>query len=102
MGAFFYDRWRYEFEDRALAHLRHVLITRLRRGESFELSWNIPIEAGSGRQSLWMHPNVPLRFTFDDAHIHPISRAWIDALMGSSFTTAGLQFVPEPVVPPAA
>jgi hypothetical protein len=47
---------RFEFDDRVLAHLRVVIVTKLRRRESFTFTWNLPAMSGSGRVSLWMDP----------------------------------------------
>ncbi|HEY8589135.1 MAG TPA: ATP-dependent DNA ligase [Naasia sp.] len=96
MGSFFYDRRRTDFDDRTLAHLRHVIVAKLRRGESFELTWNLPVEAGSGRVSVWLHPSVPLKFTFSSGVRHQLNRAWIEALAANSFSTTGLHLLPEP------
>ena len=66
-------------EDRALAHLKVAIITKLRRGESSTVSWQHPDEQPRGRSTLWLHPNIPLRFVFDEpessrAELHRIER----------------------------
>ena len=53
-------------EDRALAHLKVVIATKLRRGESFTVSWRHPDDQPRGRSTIWLHPSIPLRFVFDD------------------------------------
>ena len=53
-------------EDRALAHLKIVIATKLRRQESFTLSWRHPEGEPGGRSTIWIHPSIPLRFTFDE------------------------------------
>ncbi|WP_369813327.1 ATP-dependent DNA ligase [Yonghaparkia sp. Root332] len=90
------------FDDRVLAHLQIVIVAKLRRQESFAFSWSKPREEGSGRASLWLHPAIPLVFTFHGGRAPTISRAWIEALMSSANSSAGLRIVPEPsgVVPP--
>jgi len=52
-------------EDRALAHLKIVITTKLRRGESFQMSWTHGAGRRPGRSAIWLHPAVPLRFVFD-------------------------------------
>ena len=54
MGKLIYGAptWSVEFEDRALAHLRIVIIAKLRRSESFTFSWKFEAAYGSGRSSL--------------------------------------------------
>jgi len=82
-------------EDRALAHLKMAITTKLRRGESFTLSWQHPEEQPRGRSTLWLHPSIPLRFVFDDPVAPELSRNWIEELMRSANSTGGIQLVPE-------
>ena len=84
------------FDDRVLAHLQIVIVAKLRRQESFAFSWSKPREEGSGRASLWLHPAIPLVFTFHGGRTPTISRPWIDALMSSANSSGGLRIVPEP------
>jgi len=51
-------------EDRALAHLKVVIATKLRRHESFTVSWRHPDGEPVGRSTIWLHPSIPLRFVF--------------------------------------
>ena len=82
-------------EDRALAHLKVAIITKLRRGESFTLSWQHSDDQPRGRSTLWLHPNIPLRFVFEEPEPPDLSRAWIETLMRSANSTGGIQLVPE-------
>jgi hypothetical protein len=82
-------------EDRALAHLKVAITTKLRRGESFTLSWKHPDEQPRGRSTLWLHPSIPLRFVFDEPVVPELSRSWIEDLMRSANSTGGIQLVPE-------
>jgi hypothetical protein len=88
-----------DFEDRLLAHLKVVIITKLRRDESFLLSWEHGQSEGSGRSSVWMHPAVPLHFRFYGNRQPPLNRAWIEDLMLAANSTGGLVPVPEPEQP---
>jgi len=54
-------------EDRALAHLKVVISTKLRRGESFTVSWRHLEDQPRGRSTIWVHPSIPIRFEFDSA-----------------------------------
>ena len=83
MGKFVYGTptWSVEFEDRALAHLRIVMLAKLRRSESFSFSWKYETVHGSGRSSFWIHPAIPLQFEFFGGREAVLNRAWIDALM---------------------
>jgi hypothetical protein len=85
-----------EFEDRVLAHLRIVLTTKLRRNESFSLSWVHSVEEGSGRSTIWLHPAIPLHYRFWGSKEPEISRPWIEELMLSANSTGGLLVIPEP------
>jgi len=86
----------FEFDDRLLAHLRIVIVTKLRRRESFTLTWDTPLSEGSGRISLWLDANIPLRFHFYGTKEPTINRAWIEALAAVAASTVGLIPVPEP------
>lgn len=85
-----------EIEDRALAHLKVVIATKLRRGESFTLSWTHTDDAEPGRSTVWLHPSIPLRFVFDDPEPALLSRAWIEELAASANSSGGLMLVAEP------
>lgn len=101
MGKFVYGAptWSAEFDDRALAHLRVVILAKLRRGESFSLSWEVESSHGGGRSSIWLHPAIPLQFEFFGSREPMLNRAWIDALMLTANSPNGLQLVPEPTAP---
>ncbi|MBT2516737.1 hypothetical protein J7E29_04770 [Streptomyces sp. ISL-90] len=82
-------------EDRALAHLKIAVTTKLRRGESFTLSWQHADDQPRGRSTLWLHPSIPLRFVFDEPEAPELSRSWVEDLMRSANSTGGIQLVPE-------
>ncbi|WEG09514.1 hypothetical protein PU630_02805 [Microbacterium horticulturae] len=82
-------------EDRALAHLKVVIATKLRRGESFTLSWQHPDDEPRGRSTVWLAPSIPLRFVFDDPEPPELSREWIHDLANSANTSGGIQLVAE-------
>jgi hypothetical protein len=82
-------------EDRALAHLKIAITTKLRRGESFTLSWRHADDQPRGRSTLWLHASIPLRFVFDEPEAPELSRSWIEDLMRSANSTGGIQLVPE-------
>ena len=82
-------------EDRALAHLKVVIATKLRRDESFTVSWKHPDDQPRGRSTIWLHPSIPLRFVFDDPEPTELSRAWIEELANSASSTGGIILVAE-------
>jgi hypothetical protein len=86
-------------EDRALAHLKVVIATKLRRSESFTLSWQHPDDQPAGRTTIWLHPSIPLRFVFDDPETPELSRQWIEDLAHSANSSGGIQLIPEYLEP---
>lgn len=86
-------------EDRALAHLKVVIATKLRRGESFTLSWQHPADEPRGRSTVWLHPSIPLHFVFDEPEPPELSREWIHDLANSANTSGGITLVAEHVDP---
>jgi hypothetical protein len=81
--------------DRALAHLKVVIATKLRRQESFTLSWKHPEGEPGGRSTIWIHPSIPLRFTFDEPEPPKLNAKWIEDLMHSVNSTGGIMLVDE-------
>ncbi|QIG38653.1 hypothetical protein G5T42_03430 [Microbacterium sp. 4R-513] len=84
-------------EDRALAHLKVVIATKLRRGESFTVSWTHPDDQPRGRSTIWLHPSIPLRFVFDEPESPSLSREWIEDLANSANSSGGISLVAENV-----
>ncbi len=82
-----------EFDDRELAHLQAVIISKLRRGESFALSFH---SRDGGRTVLWLNDAIPLQFVFSGSKMPTLSRQWLDALVLTSNEGAGLHLIPEP------
>jgi hypothetical protein len=84
-----------QIEDRALAHLKVVIATKLRRNESFTLSWRHPDGEPVGRSTIWLHPSIPLRFVFQDPSAPDLSRTWIEELAHSANSSGGITLVEE-------
>ncbi|WP_144875138.1 hypothetical protein [Microbacterium sp. 1.5R] len=82
-------------DDRALAHLKIVIATKLRRNESFTLSWKHPEGEPGGRSTIWIHPSIPLRFVFDEPEPPQISMKWIEQLVHSANSSGGISLVDE-------
>ena len=83
-----------EIDDRTLAHLQIVLLSRLRRHESCSLSWNVAAP-GAGRETIWISDAIPLRFRYDPEQAGPVNRAWIDEL-NLAASRGELRITPEP------
>ena len=84
-----------EIEDRALAHVKVVIATKLRRSESFTLSWRHADGQPRGRSTVWLHPSIPLRFVFDDPEPAELSRAWIEDLAQSANSSGGILLIAQ-------
>src|SRR6188768_165445 len=97
MGTIYYggEATAIEIEDRALAHLKVVISTKLRRGESFTLSWRHPEDQPRGRSTVWLHPSIPLRFVFDEPDAPELSRGWLEELASSANSSGGIMLVAE-------
>ena len=83
-------------DDRVLAHLQIVIGLKLRRQEGFLFTWSDDVSDGPGRNTIWLHPVIPLSFTFSGAHVPSVNLNWINALMHSANSAFGLELVPEP------
>jgi hypothetical protein len=86
-------------EDRALAHLKVVIATKLRRGESFTVSWRHAEDEERGRSTIWLHPAIPLRFVFDEPEPPALNRQFLEDLANSANTSGGIQLVEEHMEP---
>lgn len=85
-----------EFDDRVLAHLRAVIVAKLRRNESFTFSWDYEGTSGEGHSSVWLNPGIPVQFDFSADRAPRLNKAWLDQLVQLSNTPAGLRMLPEP------
>ncbi|MBN6192510.1 hypothetical protein JQN58_37155 [Aneurinibacillus sp. BA2021] len=90
-----------QIEDRALAHLKVAIATKLRRNESFTLSWRHPEGDTPGRSTIWLHPSIPLRFTFEEPETPQLNVKWIQALMVEASSSGGISLVDEVIDGPA-
>ena len=78
-------------DDVLLAHLRVVITTKLRRRESFTLSWQHFDEEAQDRSTLWLHPAIPLRLVFDDAEPPALDRRLIEELTVAANSSGGIR-----------
>lgn len=95
MGSLTYDRVVVEIDDRTLVHLQLVIVQKLRRGESFLLSWQDSAATGSGRSSIWLNPAIPLYFKYAGGPTATLNRQWIEDLSRSANSAPGLVIVSE-------
>jgi hypothetical protein len=83
-------------DDRTLAHLQVVIGDKLRRRESFLMTWRDTLENGGGRTTVWVHPRASLVFSFERRQASPLNRDWIAALSDAAHSPSGLRLVAEP------
>lgn len=95
MGVIYYGDARHavEVEDRALAHIKAVIVAKLRRGESCTFSW---ASKGDHRETIWLSPYIPLHFVFDTPERPVLNRRWLELLSQAAATPGGLYELPEP------
>jgi len=94
MGYLMYKGMIVDFDDRLLAHLQIVIVQKLRRGESFLLSWPDAGKSG-GHSSAWLHPSIPLYFRFSGGHAPSLNERWLHCLNESANSSAGLVVIGE-------
>ncbi len=104
MGLLYYgaDPTPTEIPDRLLAHIKVVIATKLRRNESFTLSWRHPENAAGGRTTLWMQPSIPLRFVFEDPEPEALDPELLRDLATKANSSAGVSLAWEEEPAPAA
>lgn len=79
-----------EIPDRVLAHVKVVTATKLRRGESFMLTWRHGGEGPEGRTSLWMQPSIPLRFVFENPEPETLDAEYLRTLANEATSGRGI------------
>jgi hypothetical protein len=95
MGSISYDGLIVDVDDRTLTHLQIVIVNKLRRGDNFLMSWKDAPNAGSGRSSIWLHPNVLIHFKFDGSKVPTINPQWLAELTASGESSLGLVVTAE-------
>jgi len=91
MGQLFYgsDPKPIEIDDRLLQYLQVVLATKLRRGESFTITWT-DTESEHSRTTLWIQPAISLRFQFSSADAQRLSGGYLRQLADQAAMSSGL------------
>lgn len=77
-------------DDRMLAHVKVVVATKLRRGESFTLSWVHGPEQPVGRSTIWLQPSIPLRFVFDSEQPEALDQNLLKRMANDANSSRGL------------
>ncbi len=95
VGTMQYDGVLVEFDDRLLAHLEIVIVQKIRRGESFLMSWRDAPETGDGHSAIWIHPTHTLYFKFVGGRSPAINQEWLEQLTLSANSPRGLLVMRE-------
>ena len=77
-------------DDVTLAHVKVVIATKLRRQESFMMTWLHPEGEPDARITIWIHPAIPLQFGFDKSEFPQLSTSRIKAMMARLNATGEL------------
>ena len=88
-------------DDRMLAHVKVVVATKLRRGESFTLSWTHGPNEAVGRSTIWLQPSIPLRFVFDSEQPESLDQNLLKRMANDANSSRGLSLdndIEEPAV----
>lgn len=105
MGVLFYGDGSEPIEvpDRLLAHVKTVIATKLRRNESFTLSWRHGSGERVGRSTIWLQPSIPLRFVFDSAEAEALDPELLTSLANGANSAGGMILptdAPSPALKP--
>lgn len=79
-----------EMPDRILAHLKVLVSTKLRRNESFSLSWDRLRDGAVERSSIWLHCSIPLRFQIDAEAAKQLDRTYLQQLADQANSSTGV------------
>jgi hypothetical protein len=76
--------------DRQLAYLKVIATTKLRRSESFTVSWKHVDDTPGARTTLWLQPAIPLQFVFDCPEGEQLDGAHLRELAEQANSAGGL------------
>lgn len=79
-----------EMPDRILAHLKVLVSTKLRRNESFSLSWDRLIDGAVERSTIWLHCSIPLQFKMNAEAAKQLDRGYLQQLADQANSSAGV------------
>ncbi|MFJ4999558.1 hypothetical protein ACIP5T_15470 [Microbacterium sp. NPDC088619] len=77
-------------DDETLAHLKVIVGTKLRRQESFMMTWLPPEGGDPGRVTVWIHPAIPLQFLFSSPEPQVIQKQRVEEIMHALNATGEL------------
>lgn len=69
-----------EIDDDLLVHVKIVIATKLRRQESFMMTWPDGTH-GVGAMSAWIHPSIPMVLEFDQSPAPRVDPRRVERMM---------------------
>lgn len=76
------------FDDQTLTHLHMVITSKLRRRESFSLTW---FDSEDGRRnSIWLDTSIPLSFAFDSGDPISVNKVLVESMASAANGPHGL------------
>ena len=90
MGQLFYGSTEQaiEVDDALLAHVQLVAFTKLRRAESFLMTWKRA--SGPGRETIWVQPSIALRFVCETDEEIPMNGKLLEELAQAASSARGM------------
>ncbi len=74
--------------DRLMGYIKVIAATKLRRNESFTLTWTG--QPGAGRETIWLQPSIPLRFVFESTEPDQLVGEYLRLMADQSNSSSGL------------
>lgn len=94
MGTLHYGNGAFELDDVTLAHVRALITVKLRRQESFFLSWEVAGDDDRGRVGLWIDNGVPIWVEFAGTTLPAIDPDRLEAAAKAASSTLGVHIAP--------
>ncbi|WP_441328005.1 DUF7882 family protein [Leucobacter tardus] len=90
VGILHYATQAFDFNDVVLAHLRFVVVQKIRKRESFYVNWTRDPGVGSGRVSIWVSPEIPLAFYMPELAEKDWHPEWVAQMMEEGNSVHGI------------
>jgi hypothetical protein len=91
---------RIDMDDLLLAHLQVLTISKLRRAESFSLSWTEQIDGADYSRSIWLHEHVELVWEYEGIRPTKLDPRQLETMATQSASNGGLNVGDEAHNPP--
>lgn len=100
MGTLYYgaSRLGLKIDDVTLAHLRVVATAKLRRDESFAITWTDPDDPQGSRESLWIHGAADLMFVLDGRSPR-LDNALLASMSAAAYVARGIEIEARRITP---